>query len=384
MKEDNKALFCEYVIDGITMESTPYEMLIECSDNGLSDTDHEGFRSGTIIDEQIDPPLSSFTYSAKDFPYYLVQVQSFLGQPRPFPITESESYTRFRTCSAIIDTLWQRGHFKSGNIVLDASWEWNEGPIGNMSAFYHSVYNVNEYTFDLGIRLQSFSYHRTDGSPALTISASVTPCATGEPDYESLNVKESPYTSRHAWTEDGRICPDCLEDDPKSWVIFIPFETCGFKLGGSSLAQINGTGSDIAPGLNDPDYTIDCYEVIRELIEDRIVVSGTTVADGGLIEALDRLRGENGISISLNGLKTANKPADNIHLLFAEVPGVLIQIKDSDYDYVDAQLLLQDVIYYPLGHPDSANDGITVNDSEESDVFNILHSLLSQASEGED
>ena len=40
-----------------------------------------------------------------------------------------------------------------------------------------------------------------------------------------------------------------------------------------------------------------------------------------------------------------------MRILFSEVPGVIFQINDSDYDYLDAELLLQDVMYFPLGHP---------------------------------
>ena len=61
-----------------------------------------------------------------------------------------------------------------------------------------------------------------------------------------------------------------------------------------------------------------------------------------------------------------------------------MQISDEDYDYVDSQLLLQDVAYYPLGHPSAENGGLTVTESGKNGVGNILASLLNMASEGED
>ena len=71
-------------------------------------------------------------------------------------------------------------------------------------------------------------------------------------------------------------------------------------------------------------------------------------------------------------------------MLFGEVPGVLIQISDENYDYVDSQFILQDVAYYPIGRPTDAFKGIEISEDIRNGVADILASLLSQTSEGED
>ena len=58
----------------------------------------------------------------------------------------------------------------------------------------------------------------------------------------------------------------------------------------------------------------------------------------------------------------------------------MIAINDSDYDYIDAELLLQDVAYYPLGHP-QAGAGVKLTKSD--GILGILQALM-DASEGED
>ena len=73
-----------------------------------------------------------------------------------------------------------------------------------------------------------------------------------------------------------------------------------------------------------------------------------------------------------------------VRALFAELPGVLVQFRDIDYDYVDSQLMLQDVAYFPLGHPDPSGQGLRVEKTSRNDVSGILASLLRQATEGED
>ena len=70
-------------------------------------------------------------------------------------------------------------------------------------------------------------------------------------------------------------------------------------------------------------------------------------------------------------------------VLFAEIPGVLLQIAADDSDYIDSQFLLQDVAYYRVGRPDPSFDGVEVA-PENNGIDRVLSALLDEASEGED
>ena len=56
-----------------------------------------------------------------------------------------------------------------------------------------------------------------------------------------------------------------------SWIVYIPFDSSPYRLGGSLLAQAMQINSPLAPALDDAPYFVDCYEVVRELVEDGIV-----------------------------------------------------------------------------------------------------------------
>ena len=145
----------------------------------------------------------------------------------------------------------------------------------------------------------------------------------------------------------------------------------------------------MAPDPTDPDYFIDCYEVLREMVEDNVVIAGATVSDGGLLTTLKKMAvaaGDKvGARINLSELMAANREQDIVRILFAEVPGVIIQIRDEDYDYLDAEFTLQDVIFYPLGHPVHGKGEIKVDASGKTGIQSILESIIrSQSSEGED
>ena len=120
------------------------------------------------------------------------------------------------------------------------------------------------------------------------------------------------------------------------------------------------------------------------LVEDGIIRAGVTVADGGLAVAAAKMCEGYGAELDLKGIMTSYEESDKMRILFGEVPGVLIQINSSDYDYVDSQLLLQDIAYYPIGHPNGKPAQLNISESSKNGVADILASLLGHASEGED
>ena len=127
---------------------------------------------------------------------------------------------------------------------------------------------------------------------------------------------------------------------------------------------------------------MDCYEVLRELVEDGVVKAGITVGDGGLMTALRSLAsGGTGADVSIREISKAYGGELPVRILFSEVPGVVIQIADIDYDYVDAELILQDVVYFPIGHPIPGHPEIKLTNRIE--IPQILESLLNTL-EGED
>ena len=110
--------------------------------------------------------------------------------------------------------------------------------------------------------------------------------------------------------------------------------------------------------------------------------AGVTVGEGGLITALRAMTSAGtGADVSLRDISKAYGGERPIRILFSEVPGVIIQIADIDYDYVDAELILQDVVYFPLGHPVPGRPSVEL--TAQVEIPQILESLLNTL-EGED
>lgn len=378
MTEKESALYSHYIIDGFRCDATPAELLEECME--FPDPEMSG-NFADIIDESTDPPVTSFGYDCTLNSHYAEQTTAAATSERPFRMLYPQHFTRLQIAKALLSRLWSEGHFRLGDLRIWAQWDWNTRPLGNMAAFYASAGTASDYLYGLGVRMTDYIFIESDGDSNVKFFAWL-------PEYEEEEQSDleltEPYESRHPWIDDRRRCARTIQDIEESRLVYIPFDTCQFKLGGSLLAQVQGHNGGASPQIQDPDYFIDCYEVIRELVEDGIILSGITVADGGIATAASQMCGETGLEVDVSGLLASYQPSDSTKILFSEIPGVLVQISEENYDYFDSQLLLQDVAYYPIGRLVKDCRGIKFTEGADREVAGILASLLAQASEGED
>ena len=372
--DGNTLLNARYVIDGVMQDLTPAQMLSEVRLEPAPAAE----APAPILDECPDPALSDVACDASQLDRYLEAVLS--ARERSFPVAFSAPCTRTRIATALIDAVWRLGHFGLGDLCLDMTWRWNDAKVGNLAAFYASVQAASEYVDALGVKLREVRIEPGGPDCTLLCTADLLPQSD-----EAEPLAGQSYRTAHPHMAAAAL-PSFLTPDPKSWIIYIPFDTSDYRLGGSLLAQEMHLTGDVAPQVSDPDYLIDCYEVVRELVEDGIVLSGATVGEGGLLAALKRMTGPQIRSdIDLSDLRRACPGTDPVRLLFSEVPGVLLQIRDIDFDYIDAELLLQDVVFYPLGHPVPGDGSVRVHSSAKTGIEHILEALVrNQGGEGED
>ena len=375
MAEKTSALHATYVLDGVQEEYTPAQLLDAV-------TEPEGRHPLTApaearaVDETLDPVFRGLDLEPACTDAYL---EAVCAAKKLVPAASADAYTRVRVASALIDALWRTGRFRLGDLRLDATWRWNESPVGARAAFYESVRAAADYVDALGLKFNGYRYSRTTGASELSLRTRI----ARDADEEDYGFVSEPFRSEHPVLGARRSCPATLAPDPQSWVIYVPFDTSDFRLGGSLLAQILDIGAGPAPQITDADYFLDCHEVIRELVEDGILLSGATVGEGGLLKTVRQMADGVGLTLDVSDVLRAYQEQNALRVLFAEVPGAVIQIQDADFDYLDAELLLQDVAFFPLGHPDPARTDVRVKASAKSGIQTILESLMQNA-EGED
>ena len=375
MAEKTSALHAVYVIDGVQEEYTPAQLL----DAVTEPEGHHPFPGpvdARAVDETLDPVFRGAEFDLERVGDWLDAV---CATPKLLPPAAADHYTRVRVASALVDALWRTGRFRLGDLRLEAAWRWDEAPVGARAAFYSSVRAAADYVDALGVKFSSYRYARTSGPSELQLRTRI----TREADEDQYGFVSEPFSSEHPVLGTRRSCPATFAPDPQSWVVYIPFDTADFRLGGSLLAQTLGLGGGPCPQITDADYFADCYEVVRELVEDGILLSGATVGEGGLLRAVRQMAQDCGLTVDVSDILQSYQEKEPVRVLFSEIPGVLVQIHDADFDYLDAELLLQDVAFFPLGHPVPGSTDVRVKASEKSGIQTILESLMRNA-EGED
>lgn len=430
MSGKKSALDAEYIIDGVRKELTPRQILNEAS--GLKGDDKPEAKGEPIIDESTDPCISGGRFDPNLIETYLESTRAAYSAERNIPACYADSCTRNAVASALLNTIWRNGHFRLDDLSVNIIWKWDTGQIGNMAAFYQSVEAACSYLDLLGIKIGKYKFQDCRGCRAIKVSVSLENSvkeSDSDMDDEPVEISESidreimctpdaddstpfceiPFKTANPALERTLKCAETISGKQDNWLIYIPFDTCKFRLGGSVLSERTGIYGGKAPDNVDSDYFIDCYEVLREFVEDGVIVSGCTVGTGGLITALDRMmpgmtktsenRADNSASdnselinskndsiseIDISDIMRSYDETDKVEVLFSEVPGAVIEIRDSDFDYLDAEMVLQDVAYYPIGHP--GEHGFKLSDNQ-TNVSTILQSLIRQqdtTAEGED
>lgn len=336
----NKDIFhSSYVIDGVTMDSCPAQLL---------GSEQKADTSLCIVDESLDASPGGYPFESSMIQTYLNAIR---GKNCVLDLSYGASYARCELAYSLIEALWTKGHFLLEDLALGLDWSWKVDELGSGAALYQAALEVAELASDLDLSIEERKFSEGGGERRLAFNM------IGAGSERAVKAKVEP--------QEG------------SWIIYLPFDTDDFHLGGSLLTSILGIKGGKSPRMEDSDYLIDCVELVRELVEDGILLSAATVRRGGLLSTLDSMTSEAiGMDIDISGLLRAYPSSDPCRILFSELPGAVIQISDSDFDYIDAEMILQDLMYFPLGHPSVAHKGVRLAWGQKTGIEAILDSLV--------
>ena len=125
-----------------------------------------------------------------------------------------------------------------------------------------------------------------------------------------------------------KIVSPVLVNDKNSYIYYIDFSFDTMKLGGSAFAQALNKLGDEVPTVKDSEYFADAFNAVQEAIEKNLILAGHDISAGGMITALLEMcfaNVEGGLQVNLDKLSET----DIVKILFAENPGILVQVKDK-------------------------------------------------------
>ena len=199
------------------------------------------------------------------------------------------------------------------SVSLSANWMWPCKNPGEDARLYQAVEACSDFACALGINIPT-------GKDSLSMTQKY-----GEKKVFSPGTV---IISAGAEVADvTRIVTPDLKDVPDSYIYYIDFSFDAHKLGGSVLAQVLGRIGDEVPTVRDAEYFAEAFNALQELIGKGLVLAGHDISEGGLITALLEMCFPNtkgGLHVKLDDLAEHSL----LHILFAENPGVLIQVKN--------------------------------------------------------
>ena len=167
-----------------------------------------------------------------------------------------------------------------------------------------------------------------------------------------------------------KVVSPVLVNDKNSSIYHIDFSFDEKRLGGSAFAQSMGKiGSDV-PTVENPEYFVDCFNAVQELIRKGWIMAGHDISAGGLITTLLEMtfaNVEGGMKINLHDLAGD----DVVKMLFAENPGVVVQVSDKYKAEFKEFLDKAGIAYAKIGYPAPETRTIFVKKDEYEHEFDI-------------
>lgn len=243
------------------------------------------------------------------------------------------------------------------SVSLSANWMWPcRSQKGEDARLYQGVEALSEFCCALHVNVPT-------GKDSLSMTQKY-------PDGSKIVSPGTVIVSSGGEVSDVRkVISPVLVNDKDTTLYHIDFSFDTLKLGGSAFAQTLGkVGSDV-PTVKDADYFRDAFLAVQDLVNDELILAGHDISAGGLITTLLEMtfaNKEGGIEANLNTINESNP----VKLLFAENPGVVIQVRNTNRKEVEKMLNNAGVGFTEIGHPIS-NREIVVKKDRRTRRFDI-------------
>ena len=243
------------------------------------------------------------------------------------------------------------------SVSLSANWMWPcRSQKGEDARLYAGVEALSDFCCSLQVNVptgkDSLSMTQKYGDGSKVISPGTVIVSSGG---EVSDVK--------------KVVSPVLVNNEKSAIYHIDFSFDTMKLGGSAFAQVLGkVGSDV-PTVQNPEYFRDAFLAVQELVKKELLLAGHDISAGGLITCLLEMCFANvkgGIEANLKGIAEN----DIVKVLFAENPGVVVQVANENKEEVESILNKAGIAFVEIGKP-CAERTITVKKDGRTRVFDI-------------
>ena len=244
------------------------------------------------------------------------------------------------------------------NLSLSANWMWPcRSQKGEDARLYQAVEALSDFCCALHINVPT-------GKDSLSLSQQY-------PNGDKIISPGTVIVSAGGEVSDVRkVVSPVMVNDKNSSLYHIDFSFDTQRLGGSAFAQSLGKVGDDVPTVANAEYFADCFEAVQELINRGWIMAGHDISAGGLITTLLEMTFANthgGMHVNLHDIADD----DIVKLLFAENPGVVIQVSDEHKQELRAFLEDAGIGYAKIGYPTPDSRTIVIKKDDFQHTFDI-------------
>ena len=275
-------------------------------------------------------------------------IATSLGHAPQAALANPEAGSVLSVAEALTNLVWApldipegKGATCMDSISLSANWMWPcRAQEGEDARLYSAVKALSDFCLALQVNVPT-------GKDSLSMTQKY-------PDGKKIIAPGTVIVSAGGEVSDVKktVSPVINTAEKDSRLYYIDFSFDKLQLGGSAFAQSRGkVGSDV-PTVANPEYFRDAFIAVQQLVSEGLVLAGHDISAGGIITCLLEMCFANtkgGLDINFNKLVEG----DIVKILFAENPGVVIQVKDSDATRVKKILDDAGVGYAKIGKPTS-------------------------------
>ena len=204
-------------------------------------------------------------------------------------------------------------------VSLSANWMWPCRNEGEDASLYRAVKAASDFACAIGVNIptgkDSLSMTQKYGDKKVLAPGTVIISAAAETD----NVR--------------KIVGPVLRP-VRSTLIRLDFSFCKPALGGSALLQTLGKVGSEAPTVANPEKFVKAFSAVQQLVRLGLVTALHDISAGGLITTLLEMMFATSEPVKL----TVNGGENPIETLFAENPGVVLQVLPDDVEAVERVL----------------------------------------------
>ncbi len=307
---------------------------------------------------EIQLPLSDCGVVALDY-RGCKGIATAIGHAPQAGLADAAAGSVLSVAEALTNIVWAPLTDGMDSLSLSANWMWPcRSQEGEDARLYAGVQALSDFCCSLHINVPT-------GKDSLSLTQQY-------PNGEKIISPGTVIVSAGGEVSDIRkVVSPVVKNDKNASLYHIDFSFDEQRLGGSAFAQSLGKIGSNVPTVKNAEYFADAFMAVQQMIEKGWIMAGHDISAGGLITCLLEMCFANtkgGMHINLFDLC---KDGDIVKTLFAENPGVVVQISDAhkqDFkDFMDEQ----GVGFAKIGYTTDDTRTIVVKNGDAEYCFDI-------------